>query len=193
MRKWVFVFALFLSFSANAAEEIYQCGDDCTATLDDNGVLRVSGTGAMWNYDVETREDAPLSGNLRIRTVIVEEVITSVGSFTFYVCPNIKTIELAKSVENVYYGAFDEDGKVQSVTMYDSTVWQSQDNFNDWDSSPNIKINCYGNIDKCKANFLNTPNMKSTTSFAYKGKRIYTIDEANKVAGKVNSVKIRYR
>ncbi len=193
MRKWVFVFALFLSFCANAAEEIYQCGDDCTATLDDNGVLRVSGTGAMWNYNVETRDDAPLSLNSRIRTVIVEEGITSVGSFTFYGCSNIKTIELAKSVENMYYGAFDEDGKVQSVTMYDSTVWEPQDNFNDWDSSPNIKINCYGNIDKCKANFLNTPNMKSTTSFAYKGKRIYTIDEANKVAGKVNSVKIRYR
>ena len=193
MKKYVLILSLFLSFSAKAEIKTYQCGDDCTATLDDNGVLRVSGTGAMWKYNVETRDDAPLSFNSRIRTVIVEEGITSVGSFTFYACPNIKTIELAKSVENVYHGAFDEDGKVQSVTMYDSTVWQSQDNFNDWDSSPNIKINCYGDLERCKTNFLNTKNMKSATTFYYKGKKIYTIDEANKVAGKVNSVKIRYR
>ena len=83
-------------------------------------------------------------------------------------------------------------------------------------------IHCIGDLEKCKENMEtagyeggsyqmvqaqpNSTNTEvknadgSTTIFnedgtikGYKNKRIYTIDEANAVAGKVNSVKIRYR
>ena len=75
---------------------------------------------------------------------------------------------------------FDKISRVENLTMYDSTVWSSQDNFNDKEDSPEIKINCYGDIDKCKMNFLRTALMKSPTTFAYKGKKIYTINWKNK-------------
>ncbi len=196
MRKLFFILSLILSFNALADTKTYQCGENCTATLDtETGVMKVSGTSEMTGYDdAYGRFHTPWYNERRnIKAVIVEEGITKVGYNAFYDCRNIETIELAKSVQTVD-AAFDEVFNVKSVTMYDSTVWNDQDNLNDKESSPNnIKINCYGDLDKCKTNFLNTPKMKSAANFNYKGKKIYTIDEANKVTGERNRVSIKYR
>ena len=193
MRKWVFVFALFLSFCANAEEKIYQCGDDCTAKLDDNGVLRVSGTGAMWDYNWETRNDAPLYANSQIKKVVVEDGITSVGAQFFSTCSNIKTIELADSVEIVKEAAFDNIDFLESLIMSDHTIWEGQDELNSTQDSNFINVYCRGNLEKCKTNFMNTPLLKGA-KFNYKGKRIYTIEEANAVAKPTgNTIRIKYR
>ena len=87
--------------------------------------------------------------------------------------------------------------------------------FGDMDIS-NVLIYCRGEISACHEamsdlNYGTGPNQKGTYKLAqkqtdgsskifessgkvyYKNKRIFTIDEANAVAGKVNSVKIRYR
>ncbi len=89
-------------------------------------------------------------------------------------------------------------------------------------SMKNINIYCKGDVQKCEENIswlqeyqdiFGTPSFKISVAtvrennpdgsstiktwdgklIGYKNKRIYTIDEANAVAGKVNSVKIRYR
>ena len=80
----------------------------------------------------------------------------------------------------------------------------------------NVLIYCRGEISACHEamsdlNYGTGPNQKGTYKLAqkqtdgsskifessgkvyYKGKRIYTIDEANEVAGKTNHVKIKYR
>ncbi len=196
MKKLFFILGLILSFNAMAETKTYQCGDNCTATLDDSGVLRVSGTGEMYDYDMNTRYETPWFNNRgEIKGVVVEEGITSVGAFSLFDCEYIEKIELAKSVNYVQPEAFDEDRYIQNITMYDSTTWFHQDDMNAYNDSPSIKIYCHGDMDKCKENFLERMNskFKGNPSFYYKGKRIYTIDEANRVAGKVNSVKIRYR
>ncbi|MBR1915460.1 MAG: leucine-rich repeat protein [Alphaproteobacteria bacterium] len=194
MKKLFFILTLILSFNALAETKTYQCGENCTATLDDSGVLRVSGTGQMYDYELDTRYETPWRHDRQyITSVVVEEGITSVGKYAFFECGKITKIELAKSVDDVKYGAFDEAYYVQNVTIYDSTIWDSQDNFNDMDASPLIKINCYGDLEKCRKNFSHTSSMKSQISLNYKGKRIYTIDEANRVAGPKNRVSIKYR
>lgn len=197
MRKIFLILVGVLSaFNAMAEIKTYECGEHCTATLDtETGVMRVSGTGEMTGYDEETRFHTPWrEDRARITSVIVEDGITNVGYNAFFECFKIQSIELAKTVKTVGGFAFDEVSVVSSVTMYDSTVWADQENFNGYSRAPNnIKINCYGDLDKCKTNFLNTPKMKSAANFNYKGKKIYTIDEANKVAGDKNKVSIRYR
>ena len=194
MKKLFFILTLILSFNALAETKTYQCGGNCTATLDDSGVLRVSGTGEMYDYYINTRYETPwYNDKNKIKSVVIEEGITSVGSYAFFGCGKITKIELAKSVDDVKFGAFDEAYYVQNVTIYDSTIWDSQDNFNDMDTSPLIKINCYGDLEKCRQNFSHTSSMKSQISLNYKGKRIYTIDEANRVAGDKNRVSIKYR
>jgi len=194
MKKLSFILTLILSFNALAKTKTYQCGENCTATLDDSGILRVSGTGEMYDYDLQTRFETPwYNDRNKIKSVVVEEGITGVGKRTFFSCKNIEKIELAKSVNVVRGSAFDEDKHIQSVTMYDTTIWNDQDNFNDKDTSPLIKISCYGDLEKCRKNFSHTSSMKSQISLNYKGKRIYTIDEANRVAGPINRVSIKYR
>ncbi|MBR2299308.1 MAG: leucine-rich repeat protein [Alphaproteobacteria bacterium] len=193
----IILFLIIFAMPAMAEVKTYQCGDDCTATLDEQtGVMRVSGTGAMWGYDDNYgRWHKPWQNeNWSFKTVIVEDGITSVGRNAFFQCSNIETIELAQSVQFVDVGAFDEVDKVQSVTMYDETVWYDQDNFNQYIPNINLQISCYGDIDKCKANFLNTPKMKTSAKFSYKGKRIYTIEEAARVSKKNgNTFKLRYK
>ena len=195
MKKYVLILSLFLSFSAMAEIKTYECGEQCTATLDtESGIMRVEGNGEMRGYNEIERFHLPWTDDRRyIKKVVIDDGITNVGSYAFYGCYNIETIELSKSVQHVGAGAFDEIQKLKSVTMYDTTIWNGQGNLNDSGNNPNINIHCYGDLERCKTNFLNTKNMKSATTFYYKGKKIYTIDEANKVAGKVNSVKIRYR
>ena len=96
MKKLSFILTLILSFNAMAETKTYQCGENCTATLDDSGVLRVSGTGEMYDYDSQTRFETPLYNDRKdIKSIIVEEGITSVGHYTFYDCMNIEQIELA--------------------------------------------------------------------------------------------------
>ena len=191
------LFAFILSSGFVKAEvKTFQCGDDCTATLDENGVMRVSGTGKMWGYNSETRYHTPwINDASKIKSLIVDDGITNVGKYAFYICYGLKTIELAQSVQTVDVGAFDEIAHVQSVTMYDTTVWDNQDNFNDFEISTasTIKVNCYGDMAKCQTNFLNTPRLKGA-NFAYKGKKIYTVEEASKASKETgNKYMIRYK
>ena len=58
MRKWTLFFALVLSFNANASssgdcgafDEETQTYDDCHWSLDDDGYLKIWGTGNMEKY-----------------------------------------------------------------------------------------------------------------------------------------------
>ena len=194
MKRTVLVLSLLISFSAMAEIKIYECGEQCTATLDtESGIMRVEGNGEMRGYNAIERYHLPWTDDRRyIKKVVIDDGITNVGSYAFFACTNIKTIELSKSVQYVDC-AFDEIAGIQSVTMHDTTVWLDQDNFNDSSNSPNIKINCYGDLEQCKTNFLNTEKMKSVANFNYKGKRIYTIKEAENATGEVNTFSIRYR
>lgn len=196
MKGFVFILAAMVAAvpKANAEVTNYVCGENCTATLDESGVLRVSGTGMMDNYTVGNRADGPFYKNMNIKTVIIEEGITHVGSNIFSTCSNLEKIELADSVQVVSIYAFDNIFHLQSVTMSDNTVWHRQDNLNDQDYSNVIQIYCRGDLAKCTENLSKNqiPTFKGAKA-VYKGKRIYSVNEANNVTGKKNTLKIRYK
>lgn len=196
MKRTVLVLSLLICFSAMAEIKTYECGEQCTATLDtESGIMRVEGNGEMRGYNDEyERFHLPWADDKGcIKKVVIDDGITNVGRNAFFHCDNIETIELSKSVQYVDSAAFDEIAGIQSVTMYDTTVWRNQDDFNNYGETPNIKINCYGDLEQCKTNFLNSKKMKSAANFYYKGKRIYTIKEAENATGEVNTFSIRYR
>jgi len=196
MKKFVFILAAMMTvvFKANAEVINYVCGENCTATLDEKGVLRVSGTGVMDDYSVANRADGPFYQNMNIKTVIIEDGITRVGENIFSTCGNLKKIELADSVQVVGEYAFDNISNIQSVTMSDNTVWYNQDEMNVQDYSNEIRIYCRGDLAKCTENL----SKKQLSTFkgakaVYKGKRIYSVNEANNVTGKKNKIMIRYK
>lgn len=197
MKKQILILSLMmilLSLNAKAELLTYKCGDDCTATLDEKGVLTVTGTGEMYNFETKNRSESPFYRNNAIKKVVVEEGITQIGKNIFVSCSNIQNIELADSVQQVLTYAFDNISNIQSITMSDKTTWNSQDNFNDQEYSNTIKIYCRGDLEKCEKNLSKSQhkNFKGTKAI-YKGKRIYTVNEANTVSGKKNSVMIRYK
>ena len=191
----LFMALMAFSFETQAETQTFQCGDNCTATLDDNGVMRVSGTGQMWGYDNNERWHTPwYSQNPKIKHLIIEDGITNVGKNAFFLAYKIEKIELAQTVQTVDIGAFDEVDSVKSMTIYDSTVFKDQDDFMAYGKYENFKLNCYGNLETCKQNLTSkSPKIKAIPQFNYKGKRIYTVEEANMVTGKKNKVMIRYK
>lgn len=56
------------------------CGDNLTWTLDESGLLTVSGTGTMDNY---TFIDPAPWADSDVRDVVIEEGVTSVGTYAF--------------------------------------------------------------------------------------------------------------
>ena len=70
---------------AEEAEEVLasgDCGDDLTWTLTDDGVLTISGTGDMWDfeYNYEDGGNAPWAGYItQVRRLVVSEGVTSLG------------------------------------------------------------------------------------------------------------------
>ena len=72
------------------------CGDHLTWTLDSEGTLTISGEGEMeddnhpWNNSIE-----------KIKTVIIENGVTSIGDDAFYKCSSLTSIELPSSVTRI--------------------------------------------------------------------------------------------
>lgn len=60
-----------------------KCGDNLTWKLDKDGVLTISGSGDMYNWDIG---DAPWASNgyYDIKEVEIEDGVTSIGSYAFY-------------------------------------------------------------------------------------------------------------
>ena len=192
----IWVVLVLAAFTAKAEVKTYQCGENCTATLDENGVMRVSGTGEMYGYNATTRLQTPwYEDRLSIKTLIVEDGITRVGTYALFNCDNIETVNLAKSVQAVNPGAFDSVPGVQSITMSDSTVWQNQEDFNSLKKAPNVTIHCRGVLSKCEENLMKNQSWikSNVTTVAKLGKKIYTVEEATKLSNKINTIKIRYR
>ena len=74
------------------------CGENVTWTLDEDGTLTISGTGDMDSSDF-SRYD--------IKSVIIENSVTSIGDYTFSGCVNLTSITIPDSVTSIGNHAFD--------------------------------------------------------------------------------------
>ena len=83
-------------------------GDNLTWELSCEGVLTVSGTGAMADYDYleETRAPWYDSYRTKIVTVVIEEGITSIGDYAFNDCENLTAITIPNTVTSIGESAF---------------------------------------------------------------------------------------
>ena len=99
------------------------CGDGVKWSLND-GTLTISysgsGTGAMTNYN----ESDSYNGNqpweenkYDIKTIVIEDGVTSIGYFAFYGCKNVESVTIANSVKWIYGHAFAGCSSLTSVTM----------------------------------------------------------------------------
>ena len=93
--------------TAYAAEVVSSgtCGDNVTWRLSDDGVLTISGTGAMQNYG--SYYDTPWkSVGSRIKSLTIENGITSISSYVFSGCSALTSATIPASVEKIGDSAF---------------------------------------------------------------------------------------
>ncbi|MCR5327549.1 MAG: leucine-rich repeat protein [Saccharofermentans sp.] len=93
----IFVLAVLPSVKVNAATS-GTCGDNLTWTLDDTGVLTISGSGEINTSAFESRSD--------IKNVVIENGVTSIGDRAFYGCESLTNITIPDSVTLIGDNAF---------------------------------------------------------------------------------------
>ena len=87
------------------AEKMGKCGDHAYWFFDpDTGKLTISGTGAMYNYDLDFEPWFDYKKN--ITSVVFENGITSIGNDAFFDCTSLKSISIPDSVTSIGGAAF---------------------------------------------------------------------------------------
>ncbi len=93
------------------AEKDNVCGENLTYSLSSDGVLTISGTGKMYEYDHPTndyysdRDPAPWHKQ-SVKKVVIENGVTSIGDFAFYGCDLSNGITIASTVKTIGAQAF---------------------------------------------------------------------------------------
>lgn len=92
----------------NAAEIVVQgmCGENIAWTLYDDGLLDISGSGEMENYDMHDVHAPWYEIRDSITKIVVTGEITNIGGYTFFRCENVVSVEIPESVTIIGEGAF---------------------------------------------------------------------------------------
>ncbi|MBP3941078.1 MAG: leucine-rich repeat domain-containing protein, partial [Christensenellaceae bacterium] len=100
------------------------CGDNLTWAFDAaTGTLTISGTGAMWDYEPQASRPYPTSpwynGTVIYEptTVIIEEGVTSIGSYAFWIMTSIENVSLPETLKSIGEQAFYSCTHIESLTL----------------------------------------------------------------------------
>lgn len=125
-----------------------KCGDNLVWSLDSNGTLTISGTGKMDNWiwysgpgDMEG--DRPLWSSWwgdKIINVVIEDGVTSIGSYAFCECRNLKSVDIPNSVTDIEEAAFSLCGSLKDVKIPNSVTSIGDSTFSFCNSIKNIEI-----------------------------------------------------
>ncbi len=108
---------------------------DCTWSLDGT-VLTISGNGKMGDYDYYTSSP----WNTGITEVVIENGVTSIGSYAFRDCTNLTSITIPDSVTSIGNYAFYSCSSLTSVTTGNGVKSIGANAFNDCTSLESVTI-----------------------------------------------------
>ena len=128
-----------LNLTAYADVQTGKCGDNVTYSLDTStGVLTISGTGDMADYS--GYDDILFYRNSNIKSVIIENSVTSVGDSAFEYCTNLTSVKIPNSVTSIGDYAFDGCTSLTSVTIPNSVTSIGLGAFSDCTSLTSIEV-----------------------------------------------------
>ena len=96
-------------------------GDNLTWTLDEDGVLTISGTGEMadWTFDNPSPWNPHAS---LIKSAVIENGVTSIGKFAFYKCSDLTSVTIPESVTSIGESAFYNCSGLTSIYIPDGVT-----------------------------------------------------------------------
>lgn len=96
------------------------CGENVTWAFDSaTGTLTISGTGDMFNDCTDT-SNPWLKHRLSIKTIVIENGVTSIGDYVFYYTKNLTSVTIPESVTKIGTYAFAKCETITSITLPDS-------------------------------------------------------------------------
>ncbi len=110
----VLLFAV-LWCGAAMAESSGKLNDSISWTLTDDGLLKISGTGAIPDYGSVS---SPFEGDMSIKKAVFQNGITHIGSSLFEDCGNLTEISLNNRIESIGANAFYHTG-LKKVSLSD--------------------------------------------------------------------------
>lgn len=129
MRKfflWIFI-ATFLGIfmldphTAAAAEIINSgsCGGSLTWVLTDDGVLTISGTGKMTDFNLNYTDTRPpwWDEMSTITSIVIEDGVEGIGNNAFITCSNVTSVSLPDSVTTIGAQAFRACRGLTTITL----------------------------------------------------------------------------
>ena len=157
MKKQLLLLVMTLLPMVAMADDSGSCGENVTWTYEEGThTLSISGTGDMRNYDIyengyydnEKGEyvssfycDHPWSAfRTEIEKVVIEDGVTSIGSYSFYKLENLQNIRIANSVTSVNWCAFQGCIGLTSVTIPNSLTSISSSAFYGCSELISIKV-----------------------------------------------------
>ncbi len=90
------------TFASAAYEGV--CGEHLSWTLDDQGVLTIFGTGDMDHFGADESPWRNMKG--KIKRIILQEGVTSIGSYAFAECSNLKNVDFPAGIIDIGKFAF---------------------------------------------------------------------------------------
>ena len=114
------------------------CGENVTWTLSDDGTLTISGTGDMEDYSYGNY--SPFERNQSIKTVVIENGVTSIGNMMFYYTTSLKSVTIPDSVTSIGNTAFAYCWGLKGITIPDSVIVIGNSAFENCDNLTNIII-----------------------------------------------------
>ena len=101
--------------------------DTAKWTLDSQGTLTISGSGATtsyeWDYsdELKLKEVQPWAAyDDQIRKVVIGEGITEIGNFNFMKCKNLESVQLPNSLKKIWARAFWKCESLKEIKIPDS-------------------------------------------------------------------------
>lgn len=146
---------VLMPMETKAAEiESGTCGDNLTWSLDYEGVLTISGTGEMINFEFG---ESPWYGNAAIKNVIIEEGVTSIGNGVFYYCTSLTSVTIGDNVTSIGDWAFYDCNSLTSVNIPDSVTSIGAGVFGECNSLTSVTIpGSVTRIGECAFAFCNS-------------------------------------
>lgn len=124
-----------------------KCGDNLSWTLDGKGTLTVSGSGKMDNW-IWYSEPGGMGGDRspwnylgnQVLNVVIESGVTSIGSYAFCECRNLKSVDISNSVTDIEEAAFSLCESLKDVKIPNSVTSIGDTAFSFCKSIKNIEI-----------------------------------------------------
>ncbi len=128
------------AFAEPAAVDTGSCGENLTYSFYDDGSLVIVGTGDMTNY-VDYYYYVPwYSYSDDITDVLIDETVTSIGSYAFYLCRNLKSVTLPDSIISIGNDAFSSCRSLESITIPNSVTSIGNSAFSDCSKLESVTI-----------------------------------------------------